>query len=427
MRPSRINRRLVAALAALVFVLGAAAVAVITGGDEGSERPTAVRPTSPSAPVLPTTSADGATTPPTTPAQPAPFPTTDCTPLKPAGDGALGLGIPRPARLEVDAVERAAFDAAAACLAAMGGAPPVLRTQLPIDAVRRKAVGRDEHAELQAYARLLLAAPPGTRGIISIRAHDFTRCGRGGAPRAVERTTLGPDEALRRCEYPSVDLYRELFTQLQATFSAALGPGIDVRWTAWNEPDHPTFTLLDGFGQEGAARRAGEYWTQAAAVVGADHVLAGEFADRDLPTLLKLRDAFVAGTGGVAPPSWAIHPYRDLTAPAAQHVVDGFEQAVAPAPVWLTEVGARLSGREGITGKPGAQRARGETLRARVERTPTRVVLYLLTPPPAPQNKAQDGWDSAIADRAARARPFLCGLAALPAARCPGSPAKFGG
>lgn len=423
-RPLRINRRW-SAVAALVFVIGAVVVAVLVGQDDRDDpgRPRATLPTVPQLPTTPTTPVEGATTP-TTPAV-ADFPTTDCTPMTLWGDSALGLGIPRPARLAVNPAERATFDAAAACLSAIGGKPPVLRTQLPIDVTRRTVVGGDELAELTAFAELLKAAPVGTKAIISIRAHDFTRCGRGGAPAATERTELAPGEALKSCEYPSVALYGTLFNEVVGAMAAA-APAADLMWTAWNEPDHPTFTLLDAFGQDGAARRAGQYWHEAAFTVGGDRVLAGEFADRDLPTLLRLRAAFVEGTGGAVPPAWAIHPYRDLTAPADQHVLDGFEAAVAPAPVWLTEVGARLSGRAGITGVTGAQRARGQTLRARLGRTPTRVVLYLLTPPPPPQNRDEDGWDSAIADRLGRARPFLCGLAKLPAARCPGNPVKFG-
>ena len=336
----------------------------------------------------------------------------------------LGIGIPRPARLAAEPAERAAFDAAVHCLQAIGGAPPMLRTQLPIDVVRRTAPGGNERAELDAFAALLTtqSAP----AIVSIRAHDFTRCGRDGAPTASERTELEPGEALQPCQYPTPALYRELFSEVSSALAAA-APGAQITFTAWNEPDHPTFTLLDALGSVGAARRAGEYWTQAAAIVGPDRVLAGEFADQSLSTLLRLRDAFLGGTGGAVPPAWAIHPYRDLTAPAAEHVAAGFERAVAPAPVWLTEVNARLSGRGGISGKPGAQRARGEALRARFSRAPTRAILYLITPPAAPQNRSQDGWDSALADRQGRARPFVCGLAALPADRCPGNPAQFGG
>ncbi len=361
-----------------------------------------------------------------TPVDQTAFPTSDCKPAVLVGDGALGLGIPRPNRLAASPPELAAFRAAAGCLTAIAGKPPMLRTQFPIDVTRRTVPGSDEMAEVRAFGALLAAAPAGTAAIVSIRAHDFTRCGRRGAPAAAERGELAAGEALRSCEYPTPALYEHLFRELRDAVVAA-APSADLRFTAWNEPDHPTFTLLDAFGEVGAARRAGEYWTKAAAIVGADRVLAGEFADRDLPTLLRLRDAFVEGAGGVAPPAWAIHPYRDLTAPAKAHVLDGFEAAVAPAPVWLTEVTARLSGRAGITGKPGAQRARGESLRARIERAPTRVALYLLTPPAAPQNRNQDGWDSAIADRSGRARPFVCGLADLPAERCPGNPEQFGG
>lgn len=421
---TRITAALVAAAVVAVLIGAALALGVLGGNDEAGPRVVASSPGSSTPEAAPPTRASPAPaeTSPTSPGSPS-FPTADCQPLTAAPGGALGVGIPRPARLAAQPEERAALASAIACLRAVGGAAPVLRTQLPIDVTRRTGPEGNERAELDAFAALLRdqAAP----GIVSIRAHDFSRCGRRGAPAARERAELAAGEALQPCEFPTPTLFRQLFTEVTAALKAA-APEAQLTFTAWNEPDHPAFTLLDGLGLDGAARRAGAYWTQAAEVVGADRVLAGEFADQSLATLLRLRTAFVEGTGGVAPPAWAIHPYRDLTAPAAEHVTTAFEQAVAPAPVWLTEVGARLSGKRGISDKPGAQRARGETLRSRLERTPTRVILYLLTPPPAPQNRAQDGWDSAIADRSGRARPFLCGLAALAVARCPGNPAAFG-
>jgi len=57
---------------------------------------------------------------------------------------------------------------------------------------------------------------------------------------------------------------------------------------------------------------------------------------------------------------------------------------------------------------------------------PVHAVLYLLTPPPAPTGPDQDGWDTALADGSGRARPLLCGLAALPSSACGGNPATFG-
>lgn len=295
----------------------------------------------------------------------------------------------------------------------------MLRTQLPIDVTRRRSPGDDERAELDAFAALLRGR--GAAGIVSIRAHDFTRC---TSRTARERSTLAPGEALRSCEYPDAALYGLLFHELHAALLHA-APGAELRFTAWNEPDHPDFTL-HALGEREAARTAGEYWTQAVAIAGAGRVLAGEFADRRIGTLLDLRAAFVEGAGR-EPQAWALHPYRDLTSGPQTHVIDRFEAAVAPAPVWLTEVTARLSGRGGISGRPDLQALRGAGLRARLETKPTRAMLYLLLPPPAPNGPDADGWDSALADRAGRARPFICGLAALPAGSCPGDPTAYGG
>ncbi len=359
---------------------------------------------------------------PSTPsAGPVGFPASDCERARTADGSVLGLAVPRPARLRTPGPEQTAFNAATTCLTSIAGQPPALRTQLPIDVLRRTTPGADERAELTAFGALI--AERKVAGVVSVRAHDFSDC--TGAT-ARERGALAPDEPLRPCEYPTPALYAQLFGELHAAVTAAAGPGADLRFTAWNEPDHPDFTL-HALGERGAARKAGEYWAQAAAIAGAERVLAGEFADRELPVLLRLRDAFLEGTGGAAPPAWALHPYRDLTAAPDAHVVDGFEQAVAPASVWLTEVTARLSGRAGLSGDAAGQAARGAGLRARLQTKATRAFLYLLLPPTPPATPEQDGWDSALADRQGRARPFVCGLAELPTTHCPGDPAAFGG
>jgi hypothetical protein len=410
----------VAALAAAILAVVIAAVALRPGPER--RVPSAAAPTQPTPTTTPPTTP--ATTPASTPITPAGFPSTDCKAAPMATGGALGVGVPRPARLYGSPAETQAFNAAVGCLRAIGGGQaPVLRTQIPIDVGRRAGPGDNEMAELDAFAALLQAN--GASGIVSIRAHDFTRCGKDGAPSPHIRTALQPGEALQSCEYPSIGLYGQLFTEVRDLL-AAKAPGVTITWTAWNEPDHPMFTLQPAVGMVGAARLAGQYWSVAAGLVGPDHVLAGEFADNDLPTLLRLRKAFVTGAG-VDPPAWAIHPYRDLTAGTRDHVVDGFTAAVAPAPVWLTEVTARLSGRGGISGEAAIQRARGTQLRATLEREPMRVVLYLLTPPAPPRTTSDDDWDSALADRQGRARPFVCGLADLPDEACPGDVNAFGG
>ncbi|MBO9534486.1 MAG: hypothetical protein J7513_16055 [Solirubrobacteraceae bacterium] len=424
--PSASSRRRLRVAAVLVLVFAAALLVAMLGGDDAANAPVATAP----AALTPAPTTTTATTPVPEEAAPsspqAPFVTQACQPAALAAGSELGIGIPRAARLIVGGAERAVLDGAVGCLREVTGRPPVLRTQVPIDATRRAAPGDDEVSQLAAFGALL--REEGAPGILSIRAHDFTRCGRRGAPPARQVGELAPGAALAPCGYPTPELYARLLGELRAKV-AELAPGADLQWTAWNEPDHPMFTLLDGLGSVGAARRAGQYWARAAEQLGADRVLAGEFSDRDAPTLVRLRRAFVAGAAQ-EPPAWAIHPYRDLTdagTTPASSVDEQFAAAVAPAPVWLTEVTARLSGRGGIGGDPAAQLARGGWLRAELGRRPVRAILYLLTPPDAPRVAAGDTWDSAIADRQGRARPFVCGLAGLPAEGCAGDPATFGG
>lgn len=397
---------------------------------QSSASPVAAVP--PPAMVPPPATSPSGTTPPTSPAVASPpvaFPSATCQPAGgPAADDDLGLGIPRPARLMQPGPERSVFDAALTCMAAISGNRPLLRTQLPIDVTRRTTPGDNERVELTAFAQLLAASD--ARGIVSIRSHDFTPC-KADTPGRIpprSRTELAPGEALAPCEYPSLSLYEELFGEIVEALRTE-APGAEISFTAWNEPDHPMFTLHGAFGQIGAARRAGEYWTAAAGIAGAERVLAGEFADRSLPLLLRLKDAFIDGAGGLEPAVWALHPYRDLTRTAGDDgsILSGFEAAVAPAPVWLTEVSPRISGRRGLSGRPAAQRARGAELRAQLATRTSRVALYLLLPPPAPTSDDEDGWDSALADRQGRARPFICGLADLPDTECPGDAAAFGG
>lgn len=376
----------------------------------------------------------------------------------------IGLAIARPTRIIAGPGPHAnAYAGMLRCLHGLHGAGdaqwrPLLRTQLPIDALRRVPPDVHEAAELHAFAQLLVGS--GADGIVSIRAHDFTRCGRAGQPAARERSELAAGEPLQRCEYPSPGLYRQLFGELRDALTAA-APDAELWWTAWNEPDHPSFTLSDALGTEGAARQAGRYWRQVADVTGVEHALAGGFADRTPQLLGRLRVAFLGGAGaGERPVRWAIHPYRDLTrgsevstdpslavptasptpAPggpsspvpttpsnaAALPVTDAFTEQVAPAAVWLTEVTPLISSRRGLDGNAQAQREAGQRLRAHAEEEPTVATLYLLIPPPPPRARNEDGWDSALADRQGRARPFICGLAGLPAGACTGSPVAFG-
>lgn len=410
-RPARAARR-----AALTVALLTAAI-VIVAAILDDPAPRTPSPAPQAADPAPTTGPE--------PASAVAFPHTHCTAASIVPGAVLGLGIPRPTRLLQSGPERAVFDAAAGCLDAITGTPPTLRMQIPIDAARRATPSDDEVSELRAFAALL--ATTGGPGILSIRAHDFTRCGRKGAPPSREVDELAAGKPLAPCAYPTPRLYGRLFSELRALTDAIL-PGTTLTWTAWNEPDHPMFTLLDGLGSDGAARRAGEYWAQAAAQIGPDRVLAGEFSDRDPDVLRRLRRAFVAGAGQT-PAAWALHPYRDLTdRPTTGRSVDEqFAADIAPARLWLTETTARLSGRRGLSTDADAQRARGTWLRTQLERRPIRAILYLLTPPDAARVAAGDTWDSALADRQGRARPFICGLAELPADQCTGDPAAFGG
>lgn len=409
--------RLIVGAAAIVVAVALVALLAFGDGDDGA-------PPRPSTPAATTP----AVTTPTTPAATTPVPNadvefpTDCAPVD--GSRPLGLGIPRPTRLASSPIEQAVFANAFACLQAITGQTPVLRTQLPIDVVRRQgAPAGDEFQELTAFAYLLTTT--GARGVVSVRSHDFTRCPTRGEGRPAAAARLEVGQPLASCEYPSVTLYEQLFNELHDEL-VRLAPAAEISYSAWNEPDHPMFTLQPGYGQRVAARRAGKYWSVITGIVGAERSLAGEFSDQDLPTLLALRDAFVEGAGGLTPAVWALHAYRDLTAPVAE-VERGFAAAVAPSPVWQTEVTPRLSGRRGLSGRPTAQRRRGAALRARLTESQAPLILYLLTPPPPPTSGGEDGWDSAIADRAGRARPFICGLADLAPERCTGNADAFGG
>lgn len=381
-----------------------------------------------------------------------------CEPARWARGTRIGLAVARPTRIVGGAGPHAnAYAGMVRCLRELQpGTRPLLRTQLPIDALRRVPPGVHEAAELHSFAQLLEGSV--ADGVVSIRSHDFTRCGRRGAPAARQRDQLAPGEALQLCEFPSPRLYRELFTEVHAALTTA-APTSQLWWTAWNEPDHPAFTLSDRFGALGAARQAGRYWSQAAAVAGRERVLGGDFADRSADFLTRLREAFVAGAGE-EPSAWAMHPYRDLTrgvaaeqslegrpsgeaattpaptTPAAPALTPGaqalptaaaFADAIAPAALWLNEVTPLLSSRRGVGGDSAAQRDAGERLRTFAIARPVVVALYLLIPPPPPATPSDDRWDSALADRQGRARPFLCGLAALPGPQCDGDPAAFGG
>lgn len=420
----RHGRRAAALVGVAVVAAGVGWAAAGRDGSDLAPRAAAPQPTS-TTPAPPATSL---TTPaPTTPSATTPtqagFPAATCERTQLAAGAALGIGIPRAARLAPGGAERSVLDAAVQCLRAVTGQPPVLRTQVPIDAARRATPQDDERGQLAAFAGLLTAY--GSPGILSIRSHDFARCGHDGVPVARQVSQLPARQPLQRCEFPTPALYAQLLGELRALV-AQLAPAADLHWTAWNEPDHPMFTLLSALGSLGAARRAGQYWAKAAEQLGPDRVLAGEFSDRDAAMLLRLRTAFVHGAGQ-DPPAWALHPYRDLTDAASPSVDEQFAAAVAPAPVWLTEVTARISGRDGLSGDAAGQLARGTWLRDAITQRPVRAILYLLTPPDAPRVAAGDTWDSAIADRQGRARPFICGLAGLPADQCPGNPKAFGG
>ena len=412
MFPRTLTQRLLLGGAAVLVILAAVVLIVSPDGEPGATTPVAT-----SAPTTPAS---------TTPAELIPraavsFPTR-CKAVKDSRP--LGLGLARPSRLASSPVEQAVFANAFKCLQAIAGRPPVLRTQLPIDVTRRRDGPQGfEYAELTSFAYLLKTT--GASGIVSIRSHDFTRCPKRGDGQPRSRATLEPGEALQTCEYPSVPLYETLFTELHEAMTA-LAPGAQLSFSAWNEPDHPMFTLQPAYGQRVAARRAGKYWSVVAGIVGAERALAGEFSDQELPTLLSLREAFVDGTGGLTPAVWALHPYRDLTSGNAD-IETGFASAVAPSPAWVTEATPRISGKGGLSGRPTGQRRRGIALRERLADASTPLILYLLIPPPPPTTDEDDGWDSAIADRSGTARPFVCGLADLPEEQCLGDPEAFGG
>lgn len=349
----------------------------------------------------------------------------------------VGLAIPVPSRALPDGAQRYAYEGAARCLRQMqGGRPILMRTQaVRIDATRVNTGELDVFIRLVRENRDLSTAGYRPEVVISPRAATYERC--TGADRETSSTPL------QSCQHPTVALYATLFTELRNYVNQ---PGrlpdaeFDVRYSAWNEPDH-SMSALHPSDNDKASELAGRFWQRAANVLNDPRrVLAGEFSDTSGDTL-KLRTAkFKAGLAaeGTTTPknwaatTWAIHPYGDFLHGSSfeDRTKTFFGQANMGGTIqYLTEVGPLLAVNGTITNLANSdavtngdrQAASGARALARLRSSiPTKMALYLLQPP---NFFSADGFDSAIGDRNGLARPFVCGLTELPRMYCQGDAA----
>ncbi len=81
-------------------------------------------------------------------------------------------------------------------------------------------------------------------------------------------------------------------------------------------------------------------------------------------------------------------------------------------PLWLTEFGTRIP----TNGSVGDTAPAGDGLRRRLGQRVTKAYLYHLS-----AVEASADFDSALVDTKGNARPVLCGIGGLEAARCTGS------
>jgi hypothetical protein len=318
-----------------------------------------------------------------------------------------------------DGTERHAYYGTITCLRQLSTRPIVLRVQLPIDIARERA-GDRWYGELEAFVQLARELGPRAAPIVTFRGPiaNSTEC-----PKTVEVSVL--DGAMGNCEFPSVELYGQLFEEARARLDAEID---GVTYGAWNEPNHQAFSLILGAPASAddrtawAVRRAGEYWAVANAKAPG-RVLAGEFSAESGMSdeaLLKLRSDFEAGAGSVPAGVWALHPYADMS-----HAINEpgsiTNRFFGDDPLtWLTEVGPALHGKSTLNGRADAQYDSGTRLRSRLQSPDraTRVALYGL-------RSGGESFDSSIADMAGRARPFVCGLAALAVTDCRGSVERY--
>lgn len=351
-----------------------------------------------------------------------------CTAIAMNADSQLGLAIPRPRFVLSDSVRREVFYGAVRCFRQMTTKPLILRMQVPVDLSRRVSndanLGR-WNEEFNAFAELVKERP-GTTAIVTLRSGEMKDCA------STSEIGGGWSGTLPECQFPTPELYDAMASATRALVESKLGTS--VLYGSWNEPGHSGDGLRPGLSASNAAKKAGSYWKKLMRIVNDPaRVLAGDFH------VASQKARFLEGVNATdptdtrTPTRWSLHPYGDFTAASDpfQDTNGLFGSTVA----WLTEVGPalRMNGTNtnlanGYTlpnpvtpSDPFVYTARqaqyvsGTRLRGRLAgaTTPTKVAIYTLVPP-AYNNTNDDLFDSAIADRAGKARPFVCGLAALP-------------
>lgn len=326
-----------------------------------------------------------------------------------------------------------AFDAVADCFRRVTGATPSLRMQIPIDAARTGQAT----PQLTAFKQLLQRAGGTVAPVISVMSHDFscTSPSEERDPSYLNPAGAAP-RALASCDYPSPAAYNTMLREIKASVDAAGISG--AKYTAWNEPDHEMFVLyrakksfVTGSAYSttnppsGATRsanasyRAGQYWVEAAKVVGAGNVLAGEFASGASANKSAFDSGVARGNSASttpqgSPQAWALHPYADMSfgQSGAFGTTSDFAGLLNSKPLWLTELGTRIP----TNGSVGNTAPAGDGLRRRLGERVTKAYVYHLS-----AVEASADFDSGLVDTKGNARPVLCGIGGLDAARCTGS------
>lgn len=337
----------------------------------------------------------------------------------------LSIGI-EPSKITNNPAQLRAFDNVLRCFRQVsGGRTPGIRVQIPIDANRTRPANDPRPyngpAEIAAFKQLLDRAGPDAQGVVSIIGHDFAECSAPGQITTLGSTVQGDTFPLKRCQIPSVGAYGQLFGELNHIVTYGTGR-FNIRYTAWNEPDHKYFQLRfapkpnSTYSQEQTgAWWAGRYATQVVRFVGASRLLAGEFAGSSQSRV----SAYNAGAGTVHG-TWSLHPYRDMNGDVTTFpTLTDFRSYVGNRDVWLTEVGPYASQAYDETRSRTAGAAALGQLQARA----TKLFLYQLTTA-GPSNAEPE---SALTDDLGRARPVLCGLGSATGSLCRGIVAQGGG
>lgn len=345
-----------------------------------------------------------------------------------------------------DGPRRKAFNDVSSCIARIidGRGNMAVRIQMRIDAMRANG-----QAELNALKNLLSIWPPNAVPIISLMPSTFEKC--QGRAQAV--SYFAPGQQLAACQYPTGNVYQELFREVWNAANNTVGNR--VLFSPWNEPDEEAFVLrhIQGYPSwimqqvptstnatqeaDNKAKRArmmgafqaGNFWRIARSVTNdSNRLLAGELASKGPDSLVV--DAYARGASNQViaklsawgdGPKWAYHPYGDMNfgSPGQfQLTVNMLNEFPSARELWLTEIGVRANQ---VTDRE-ATRQYGQGLRDQLG-LGTRAARALLY---HPSTLDVNDWDSGLVDDLGRARPVICGLASLPIQRCGGNTA-FGG